>query len=126
MSAIPSALRKLVHERDEGRCQRCGAFIGSRPRSLHHRRARGMGGSRLANTAANLILLCGTGTTGCHGWIESNRTKAEKLGFLVRQGHNPALIPVLRFMRRRELPTDNGWIPFLPSDDHDNTDKDAA
>lgn len=35
------------------------------------------------STAANGLLLCGTGTTGCHGWVESNRSEARAQGFLV-------------------------------------------
>lgn len=44
-----------------------------------------MGGSKTAwvNLAANLVLLCGSGVTGCHGWVESNRAEATELGWLV-------------------------------------------
>jgi hypothetical protein len=44
-----------------------------------------MGGSRnpAINGAANLLLLCGSGVDGCHGWVESNREKAKALGLLI-------------------------------------------
>jgi hypothetical protein len=79
-----------------------------------------MGGSKYANTAANLILVCGTGTSagGCHAWIEGSRTRAEQLGFLVRQGHDPATRPVFRYLRSWELPTDTGWVPADPPEDY--------
>lgn len=56
-----------------------------------------MGGSSAldTNSPANLLLLCGTGTTGCHGWIESNRTKALERGWLVLQGQDPATVRVI-------------------------------
>ena len=44
-----------------------------------------MGGDRHANTGANLVLMCGTGTTGCHGWAESNRAQAHDEGWLVHR-----------------------------------------
>ena len=55
-----------------------------------------MGGSRLPSTdsAANLVVLCGSGTSGCHGWVESHRTEALGLGWLIRQGQDPEAIPV--------------------------------
>ena len=80
---------ELVWERDGGRCARCGAGLQRSARgtgwSLHHRRPRGMGGSRVGwvNLPPNLVLLCGSGVTGCHGWVESNRAEAIELGWLV-------------------------------------------
>lgn len=77
-----------VFARDEGCCARCGTPItGERGRdwSVHHRRPRGSGGTSLAwvNLTGNLVLLCGSGTTGCHGFIESHRIWATDAGFLV-------------------------------------------
>lgn len=80
---------ELVWVRDGGRCARCGIGLNRGARgtawSVHHRRPRGMGGSRSAwvNEAANLLLLCGTGVTGCHGWVESHRADARDLGWLI-------------------------------------------
>lgn len=79
----------LIYDRDRGCCFRCGAVCAPWRRgqdwSIHHRRPRGSGGSSLewVSRAANGVLLCGTGTTGCHGWAESNRTVARELGYLV-------------------------------------------
>lgn len=89
-----------VLDRDAYRCIRCGTPIeGERGRawSLHHRRARGMGGTRRTdtNSPANLIPLCGSGTSGCHGYVEANRGEALTRGWLVTQLLNPAEVPVL-------------------------------
>lgn len=95
--------RQMVIDRALGCCEICGQQIFGQdnrpvtPYSLHHRRPRGMGGSSRAdiNSPANLLLLCGTGTTGCHGHVESNRATSYANGWLVRADHNPAEVPVL-------------------------------
>ena len=42
------------------------------------------------------VVLCGTGTTGCHGYVESNRAEAAEQGWLVprRDPRDPADVPV--------------------------------
>jgi len=54
-----------------------------------------MGGSKgsFINEAANLLALCGSGVTGCHGEVESNRARAYDLGLLVHRGYIPAHVP---------------------------------
>lgn len=54
-----------------------------------------MGGSLedKINQAANLIVLCGTGTTGCHGWIESHRQEGRETGMLLYRIDDPEQIP---------------------------------
>lgn len=84
-----NAAEKKVIRRDKGSCVRCGRHVvhleRGREWSIHHRRNRGSGGTSLAwvNQPANLVVLCGSGTTGCHGWVERERTKAFDLGLLV-------------------------------------------
>lgn len=79
----------MVWQRDNGSCARCGTGLNFALRgtqwSLHHRRPRGMGGTKEAwvNQPANLVPLCGTGVTGCHSWVESHRQDARDLGWLV-------------------------------------------
>jgi hypothetical protein len=56
-----------------------------------------MGGTRRPwiNQLTNLLLLCGSGTTGCHDRVEANRAVAYAAGWLIR-GHStdPATVPV--------------------------------
>ena len=54
-----------------------------------------MGGtrSRWVNLPANLILVCGSGTTGCHGKIESYRERSYEAGWLLRWGQEPEHVP---------------------------------
>lgn len=88
-----------VLDRDAKRCARCGCHVrGLRGHgwSVHHRQPAGMGGSKLASAhgTANLLLLCGSGTTGCHGWVESHRLASEAAGWLVRRPTSPRDVPV--------------------------------
>lgn len=55
-----------------------------------------MGGTKSAdiNSLSNLMLLCGSGTTGCHGWVESHRAVALEEGFLLHAEQDPAEVPV--------------------------------
>lgn len=62
-----------------------------------------MGGRQGADRArvngiAYRLSLCGSGTTGCHGWVESHREEAARLGYLLpRNGRplDPARVRVL-------------------------------
>lgn len=90
--------RDLVKERDHYCCSKCGRSVYGIRASVHHRRNRGDGGSSdpAINSPANLLLVCGTGTTDCHGWIGSNPEEALKLGFVVslNSDDDPADVPV--------------------------------
>lgn len=103
--------RQVVHERDQGRCVRCTAPASN----THHREGRGMGGRQdpleqaRINSPAYLLSLCGSGTTGCHGWVETNRTQARAEGYLLRRNapRPAATVPVLT-AAGWELFTDTG------------------
>lgn len=84
--------KRLVHERAKGRCELCG--VPADNFQLHHRRPRGMGGSKRDETgaAANALLV----HPKCHTWIESNRKEAMKYGYLVSQWADPREVPVYR------------------------------
>ena len=100
---IPTAVADLVLERDGGRCVRCGRHVadGERGRdwSVHHRRLKGLGGDKRANAnlAGNLILLCGSAVSGCHGYVHlDNRKDAEAHGWIVsRHTDTPADVALL-------------------------------
>ncbi len=111
----------LVLERDQDACARCGAGIhGDRgwDWSIHHRCARGMGGSRSVvwmNRAANLVTLCGSGTTGCHGWVENHRALAYEQGWLVSRLRLPipSEVPIPHIIHGRVLLDDFGGFCAL-------------
>lgn len=113
-SIVPKKLRETVLLRDEGRCQRCGELLDPWWYSLQHRDARSMGGSRLLHSLANLVALCGTGTTGCHGYVESERTESYALGWLVPNGVTPGQWRVLR--RGVWMQPGREWVEAAPSE----------
>lgn len=92
---IPKATRELVYRRDYRSCARCGRFILGYG-SIQHRKARGMGGTSdpRVNDPRNLILLCGSGTTGCHGWVESHPDQARTEGFRI-DGYDQLDLPIV-------------------------------
>ena len=96
---VTAAVRRDVIARDGSRCQWCGRHVATESGwySLQHRRARGMGGSRRASTdaAPNLVLVCGTGTTECHGYIEAHPQEAAARGFRISSSADPARVPLL-------------------------------
>lgn len=104
------ATRELVWARAGGACEICSTPLHNQIRSLHHRRRRGMGGSRAPwiNSPANLMLLCGSGTLGCHGMVEHNRAVGYDSGWLLRDGELPAETPVEVTVLGRVLLTDDG------------------
>lgn len=121
--AFDPIARVLIAAREGGSCFRCGIRVvaleesarGYRIRpltdySIHHRRARGMGGSRDPETAhpSNGLLLCGSGTTGCHGWVESHRGQARADGYLLESWQDPRTTPI-------RLPLSAEWV-WLGSD----------
>ena len=98
----------LVDERAHWCCEVCGAPLAEldadgvrvswvRPFSRHHRKPRRMGGTSdsAVNSPANLLLVCGTATTGCHGLIEHQRALAYSNGWLLHGTDDPATTPAL-------------------------------
>lgn len=89
----PEAVKDIVRTRAKGRCELCGggvAFGIAWVMDIHHRRPRAAGGTKdpAANQASNLVLL----HRHCHeDLVESHRTWALAAGWLVLQGHDPAL-----------------------------------
>lgn len=93
------ATRDLVAKRDDFRCFCCGVPLLGEPASVQHRDARGMGGTTnpLINSPANLILLAGTGTSGCHGRVERRSGDDNRLGYWLRNGQKPERTPVFHW-----------------------------
>lgn len=72
--------RGLLAARCGGRCEagtpHCiapGGMLEAGRMSVQHRRAQGAGGTSLdtVHQLSNLLLICGDGVIGCHGWIET-------------------------------------------------------
>jgi hypothetical protein len=116
-------VRKLVLERDCYRCVICGIFIMGLIYSLHHRKNRAMGGTSLpdANSPVNLLTVCGSGTTACHGRITANKNRGLALarGWIVPVNGcaavtTPALIPVqVAWLGKRYATEDGRWTETL-------------
>lgn len=110
-SGPPEQVRAAVWDRDQARCVACGTRLRRDQdwHSIQHRLPRGRGGD---NRLANLILSCGSATTGCHGRMEGNHRWAEAAGYSVR-GYDPSLpaeVPVLHHRRGWVLLTDAGDV----------------
>lgn len=93
-----------IDGRSMGACEVCGH---GRVSEHHHRRARGAGGTRRVdtNTAANGIGAC----SPCHRLIESHRSLALLMGWLVPQNTSPAVVSVV-YRGERVFLTDGGAV----------------
>lgn len=106
--------RILVARRDGYACMRCGRDLlnGYTDHSVHHRRLRSHPWPGL-HEPQNLILLCGTGTTGCHGWVHAHPERSRELGYMVSMSEDrPETVPVYS-MRHKWilLDAEGGWTP---------------
>ena len=115
---MPKWLADYVLERSGWACDWCGHSIVGQPFSRQHRRARGSGGRAGGemHTAANVIVLCGSATTGCHDRAENqDRAAAYRLGFAIRgEAQAPEEIPLFRHGLEWVIPTETGWAPAPP------------
>ncbi len=102
-TGIDTTTRLNVMARADNCCERCGISVVNVPGSIHHRKTRGMGGNRNANRPENLTLLCGDGTTGCHGWVTANPKDAATTGWYVRQWDDPETVPLTNLYGQRFL-----------------------
>ena len=107
VSAFSEVVKARVMARSGGYCEICHCDC-SELGAFHHRRPRGSGGSRdpRSGGAANCLLLC----PADHDRIERlERAEARDRGWIVRQGQDPAEVPVWR-NRRWVLLDDEGGI----------------
>lgn len=86
--------RAALIARAKGSCEICYGPL-SMGMSIHHRKPRQMGGSTAPwiNDPENLLVICGSGVTGCHGRVESFRITSYDNGWLVRTGFRPVEVP---------------------------------
>jgi hypothetical protein len=71
-------VRRWVIAREKGECRCCRELFGRMTaiQSMHEVRPRSIGGEI---SLENSIGVCGSGTTGCHGELQANRIRCEKL-----------------------------------------------
>lgn len=91
--AFPEATRRIIYDRADRCCERCGIYAYGG--AIQHRLARGMGGSKnpAKSAVSNGVLMCAP----CHAWVEDrrNRAQAEADGWFIPQdGPDPALVPI--------------------------------
>jgi hypothetical protein len=69
-----------------------------------------MGGTRWEgiNKPCNLMIACGSGTTGCHGAVEQQRAGAVAAGWLVLSRTDPSTVAVLITRDRWKYLTGDG------------------
>lgn len=106
-TGFPLQTRVTIIERAGGVCEKCGQ---ARPQMhAHHRRCRGMGSTRRAETnePQNGLWLCAQ----CHYEVENNRTDSYRMGWLVKQTADPATVPVFRLHEWVLLSDDGSVLP---------------
>ena len=111
MSDPTARAKNLVARRQEYRCMICGLYLltSATPHSFHHRLMRSQGhGYAGLHQPGNLILLCGTGTTGCHGYVHAHPAESYDNGWLVHIDGNPLTQPVRDKFHGRILLDDTG------------------
>lgn len=90
--------KRAALERQGWHCLRCGTNIHDPScwpgRSGHHRQLRRAADPDVRHSPANIVELCGSGTTGCHGWVHQHVKEAERLGLIVPFGRDPRTTPV--------------------------------
>lgn len=86
---VSTKARGALRQRSDGWCEKCGYY---RATNAHHRKNRSQGGD---DALSNLLHLCGSGTTGCHGYITEHPTESYHYGWSVRSTDDPAVKPVM-------------------------------
>lgn len=90
------------------RCERCGKAGAN---NAHHRMNRSVGGR---HDLSNLLLLCGSGTTECHGDVTANPERAHRDGYTVYSYEIPADRRV-KLLHGWALLGDSGEIVYVPA-----------
>lgn len=105
--------RLEVMGRAAGRCELCGR--SGQVLNFCHRVRRSQGGLW---TPWNGAAGCGSGTTGCHGWLTHQPVAATVLGWEVHGSQDPRDVPI---WLRHDLCPDGGWVLLLdPGHDGDD------
>ena len=74
--------KRIALQRQGWHCLRCGTNIHDPSlwpgRSGHHRQLRRRADPAVRDLPCNIVELCGSGTTGCHGWAHAHPAEAER------------------------------------------------
>lgn len=111
---------KVVAQRQDWHCMRCGrnTLGGSWPGvSTHHRQLRRSASPDVRDSPANLVRLCGSGMTGCHGWVHAHPALARRLGWIVSMWADPRQVPVKDWRERWVLLDDEGDYQTISRDE---------
>lgn len=106
--AFTEATRRLIKQRADDRCEVCG--LRQAYGQIHHRRPRGMGGTRRpdASSPSNGLYV----HHNCHLMIESNRKRAAYLGWIVGWGRQTEAAEVRLWDGWFLLTPEGGRIPY--------------
>lgn len=106
--------------RDGYKCCICGRPLDGCPTgySIHHRHMRSHKWPNI-NSPSNLICVCGSGTTGCHGRIHQHPADAYTNGWLIHAwDESPETVPMTTY--RGTVLLDNNWHKqFVEMMNHD-------
>lgn len=89
---IRQAQRAKLIERSGNMCEIRWEGCLRYANNAHHRKNAGQGGT---DDLSNLLMACGSGTTGCHGWITNHPVGARARGWAMWRSDTPAEVPVL-------------------------------
>ena len=110
VSEFSATTKARVMARSGGFCEVRAGGCWDEGAQYHHRRPRGMGGSKDPRTggAANALLVC----LPCHQHLETTqRGEARDRGWIVRQSADPRQVPVFRYGRWVLLDDEGGVAP---------------
>lgn len=103
-----------VAQRDQHQCQWCGVALGY-DRSCHHRQFKSRGGG---DGPENRVMLCGSGTTGCHRRCHNRDPDDEELatalGYVIPSWADPATVPMWSATWQLWILVDSDyfWVPW--------------
>ena len=85
-------------QRQGWHCMRCGRNLHDPTvwpgRSGHHRQLRRRADPTVRDLPCNIVELCGSGTTGCHGWTHAHPADAERFGYIIPSWRGPLSVPI--------------------------------
>ena len=90
--------KRIALVRQGWHCLRCGRNLYDPSvwpgRSGHHRQLRRRADPTVRDLPCNIVELCGSGTTGCHGWAHAHPAEAERFGYIIPSWRAPLSVPI--------------------------------